>query len=240
MHVHVCRLCASEKECPPVRARASAPSRPRSRVCVKGECARVIVCASRCARRGNEREREKEIEKSYKEEPIGSPARDRTTVGWLLDQNGRKDSMLASASVSSLRVHDDLQIDASLWEIERHLESFGTLQLYFETPPSSFLLSLFCLRSSTLRPLLSFSLSLSLSLSLALFLSLPSGELTPLRPPQASYFARRFCLSVSLEFSHCRCGDDVGRCVSGKLTGWSGHNDHFLGYILSTFNDPKL
>jgi len=81
-----------------------------------------------------------------------------------------------------------------------------------------------------------FSLSLSLSLFLPLFLSLPSGKLTPLRSPQASYFARRFCLSVSLEFSHCRYGGDLRRCVSGKLTDW---NNHFSEYIFSIFNDPK-
>lgn len=103
---------------------SSVRARARASACASKENVHVSSCVPLGARgeeaRAREREGEKETEKSYKRgaDRRFPPARSRTTVGSLRHQNGRKDSTLAGASVSSLRVQsrradDDRQVDAS-------------------------------------------------------------------------------------------------------------------------------
>lgn len=89
-------------------ARARMRLRVRARACASKENVHVSSCVPLGARGKEaiegERKRDREERRVIKEGPIdGPPARGRTTVGSLRHQNGRKDSTLASASVSSLR-----------------------------------------------------------------------------------------------------------------------------------------
>lgn len=151
------------------RARALASARSRSRVCVKGECARVIVCAFRCA--GREGEGRRGERRELREGPIDGPRERRTTsVGSLRHQNGRKDFACSIFSCSRERCEC---IEASA-DDDRHRrrQMGGRIHRYrrrncCETSPSSFLLSLFCLRYVHLSTA-SFSVSLCLSSSLSL------------------------------------------------------------------------